>query len=229
MPCFDNVVKNHQLAVILTVFKRLDRLPDTLNQLSNQTNPDFDLFILNNNTECKPLVDKIVSDSNQPCRVFHQESNLGPWIRFMLADKLYQAGYPYVVFLDDDLTIGPTAIDTLTKEAGSNKLVSAVVCNFKRSFHDMKRVQAGMTGTYAAPGCSIMPTSIFANQDFWLNWKEEDHCIDDSYLNWFCRYMVKVASFADIKLLKATDRKVSMWHNPVIRAKQEKFYQSHKY
>jgi len=100
----------------MCTWSRIDRLPRILDILAQQT-MRIHLAICNNNAEASSQIRDILTQFSHPnlrTSFFVSGSNLGGFARFLVARELYQTEHMgYVMFLDDDVELGPTAVETL--------------------------------------------------------------------------------------------------------------------
>ena len=97
-----------RVPVIFCTWHRIERLPQTLAMLAEQTVP-VQAVIWDNNGQSEAVA-KAVADSPVPVTIHHSERNIGGFGRFYLARAAAEAAHQAVVFVDDDAEFGPTLV-----------------------------------------------------------------------------------------------------------------------
>jgi len=209
------------IGVFLCVYKRLENLPQALQQLDGQTFKNFRVHILNNSFKAKDKVDKIVSDNKGKLDVVvkHFEFNQGPMIRFFEAKN---SEYEYVVFLDDDESFSYNMMDTFNSEKGPKKLVARVGANFKDNIHIRTSVLCG-DAKYVGPGGMIADASMFRMEEFWKDWKPEFYVADDLWLSYFAEKSGWKKIAIKIGIVLRSSGLHSMLKNQTIRTIKQSF------
>lgn len=209
------------IGVFLCVYKRLENLRESLEQLNEQTFKDFRLHVLNNNPAVRSKLDKIVSDykGNLDVVVKHYDFNQGPMIRFFEAKN---SDYDYVVFLDDDEFFSVSMMETFNKEKAHKTLAARVGANFKDNIHVRSSVLSG-DAKYLGPGGMIADASIFRMEDFWKEWKPEFYVADDLWLSYFAEKNGWKKIAIKIGIVLRSSGSVSMLKNQTIREIKQAF------
>lgn len=127
-----------RIAVIMCIYKRLDKLPLTQKMLDNQTYKAFDFHIWDNS----------------------KDTNEGGMGRFILAAQLID-DYDYVIFIDDDQIFETTFIETLVSEAKPNTIVGWYAWVIRGGYFD--RTPATNKATYVGTGGMICDINVFKN------------------------------------------------------------------
>lgn len=151
-----------RLAVIMCVYKRLDKLPLTEEMLAKQTYKDFDFHIWNN----------------------AGEENVGGLGRFILASQLVEK-YDYVIFIDDDQIFEDTFIEQMVKQAKPNTIAGWYAWENHGKYWD--RTPATDKATYVGTGGMICDINAFRNEKI-LNIPSRYHYIEDLWLSFVCKY-----------------------------------------
>jgi len=102
-----------RVPVILCTWRRLERLPRTLEMLAAQDVP-VQAMIWDNSTD-PVTVAKAAADACIPVTVHHSRRNIGGFARFYAAREAAEAGYETVVFIDDDMDFGPDTVGNLLR------------------------------------------------------------------------------------------------------------------
>jgi GT2 family glycosyltransferase len=149
-----------QLPVILCTWRRIERLPRTLEQLAAQDVP-VQVCIWNNSPE-RGRVDAAAAAAGLPVSVHHSPRNIGGFGRFYLARQAAEAGHPAVAFIDDDQDFGPQAIGELLSAHRPRSLSGWWAFRFTgSSYGDRIRAAAGQAASYVGTGGMITDTAIF--------------------------------------------------------------------
>lgn len=215
------------IGVFLCVYKRLENLRESLEQLNEQTFKDFRLHVLNNNPAVRSKLDKIVSDykGNLDVVVKHYDFNQGPMIRFFEAKN---SDYDYVVFLDDDEFFSVSMMETFNKEKAPKTLAARVGANFKDNIHVRSSVLSG-DAKYLGPGGMIADASIFRMEDFWKEWKPEFYVADDLWLSYFAEKNGWKKVAIKIGIVLRSSGSVSMLKNQTIREIKQAFVNAYNW
>ena len=146
--------------VVLCTWKRLDRLPHTLQQLAAQEIA-VQVLIWNNSPE-RGKVDAAAASAALPVAVHHSSRNIGGFGRFYIAREVAEAGHPSVVFIDDDQDFGPATIGELAGSHRPRSLSGWWAFRFLRDNYG-ERVPAspGETAHYVGTGGMISDTAVF--------------------------------------------------------------------
>jgi hypothetical protein len=94
------LVERERVPVIMCTWKRVDRLPRTLELLAEQDIP-VALYVWNNNRREASRLDALLARSPIPAQLVHSRRNIGSFGRFYLARELDDA-HDVLLFIDDD-------------------------------------------------------------------------------------------------------------------------------
>jgi GT2 family glycosyltransferase len=196
-----NNATNVKLAVVLLTWQRLSRLPETLKQLSNQKNQNFDLYISNGNLSKANKIDSIVSQfsGNMQISVRHDGNDFYSFRRLLVAKDLYKAGYNAVIFIDDDVSFPPTFISECLVHYRPQTYQSWYAWKFDGSgeYYGRKRVtDVASLVDYGGAGVSMLDLSLFKLKVI-LDAPKEAYKIEDLWMsyvvsntkNWSLRYL----------------------------------------
>lgn len=177
------------LPVVLSVWKRLERLPHTLEQLAAQEIA-VQVYIWNNSCE-RRLVDAAAASASSalPVVVHHSPRNIGGFGRFYLAREVAEAGHPSVVFIDDDQDFGPTTITELVGYHRPRSLSGWWAFRFLgQSYGERVPASPGEKAHYVGTGGMISDTAVFRShhlfdcprrfwfvEDLWLCYVAQQH------------------------------------------------------
>ena len=180
-------------ALIMCTYIRFENLNTTLACINNQTDKDFDFYIVDNSNQNEKLLkylDKFRGNLN--ISVHNYLNDFKQFARFLLARDLAEQGYEKIIFIDDDEIIPNTFIQECHKQ-------------YERKI----KIVGNELGNYAGTGGLICDAKLFLNEDF-FDCPEEYWIIDDLWLSYyvlkFTDYKIKELK-TDIKFIK--DRKAT--------------------
>jgi hypothetical protein len=151
-----------QVPVIFCTWKRLERLPLTLEMLAAQDIP-VQALIWDNSGQAE-IVDKAVSDARIPVAVHHSCRNIGGFGRFYLARTAAETGHQAVVFVDDDQDFEPGAIRKLLSEHKARSISSAWAFRFTgKHYYNRKPCAPGEGAHYLGTGAMVADAAIFTD------------------------------------------------------------------
>jgi hypothetical protein len=151
-----------RVPVIFCTWKRLDRLPLTLEMLAEQ-DMAVQALIWDNSGQAE-VVSKAVADANIPVAVHHSSRNIGGFGRFYLARAAGETGHQAVVFIDDDQNFGPEAIRNLLSARKPRSICSAWAFRFTgKHYYDRERCAPGEAAHYLGTGAMAADAAIFTD------------------------------------------------------------------
>lgn len=100
-----------RIPVIFCTWRRLERLPKTLEMLAAQSVP-LQAVIWDNSGQ-PDTVATAAENSPIPVTVYHSKRNIGGYGRFYLAAAAAVSGHKAVIFIDDDADFGPNMVADL--------------------------------------------------------------------------------------------------------------------
>lgn len=146
--------------VIFCTWRRLERLPSTLAMLAAQDIP-VQALIWNNSSD-REIADKAVAAAEIPVTVHHSPRNIGGFGRFYVARECALAGHERVVFIDDDLDVGPSAVRQLLGGCPGGAVVSRWAWKIRSHYGGRERAGAGEAADYAGTGGMAADAAMFA-------------------------------------------------------------------
>jgi GT2 family glycosyltransferase len=175
------------LPVIFCTWRRLDRLPRTLDMLAAQDIP-VQALIWNNSPD-EETVDKAVASAPLPVMVYHSPRNIGGFGRFYLAREAAAAGFDRVVFIDDDQDFGPETVRVLAAHCPPKTLSGWWAFRLPRSdFWHQEQTAPGETASYVGTGGMAADTAVFLDpglfrcpRRFWF--------VEDLWLCYFASHL----------------------------------------
>jgi hypothetical protein len=190
--------------VVICVYKRIERLSQTLLNLKNQVGCSILIYIWNNSPDQKKEINNIISKfPEMTIKVRHSKDNIGGFGRFYFAREI-DPKYEKVVFIDDDVNLANDVILTLANEFKPHSIHSFYSFCFLTSNDYFERFKPlpFQQADYCGTGGMICDISIFQDEelfecpkDYWF--------IEDL---WLCYY----ASFIKKWELKPSRAKITL-------------------
>jgi glycosyltransferase involved in cell wall biosynthesis len=197
-------------ALIMCTYIRFENLNTTLACINNQTNKDFDFYIVDNSGQNEKLLkylDKFKGNLN--ISVHNYANDFKQFARFLLAKDLTEDGYEKIIFIDDDEIIPNTFIEECHSQYDESCVKSFWAHRVNSRYKRKIKVEKEELGNYAGTGGLICSAKLFLNEDF-FDCPEEYWIIDDLWLSYyvlkFTDYKIKELK-TDIKFIK--DRKAT--------------------
>lgn len=194
----------------MCTYLRFENLKTTLDCIKNQTNKDFDFYIVDNsgqNTKLLKYLDKF--KGNLDIFVHNYLNDFKQFSRFLLARDLSLEGYDKVIFIDDDEIIPNTFIQECYDQYEPNIVKTFWAHRVEQLYKRKVKLEKDDVGNYAGTGGLICDIGIFLNEDF-FDCPEEYWIIDDLWLSFyllkFTEYKIKELK-TDIRFIK--DRKAT--------------------
>jgi hypothetical protein len=157
-----DVAESSQVPVIFCTWRRLERLPQTLEMLAAQ-DIAVQALIWDNSGQAE-LVDKAVSEARIPVAVHHSSRNIGGFGRFYLARAAAKTGHQAVVFVDDDQEFGPEGIRKLLSAHKPRSISSAWAFRFTgKHYYNREQCAPGSDAHYLGTGAMVADAAIFAD------------------------------------------------------------------
>lgn len=97
------------ITIISCVWQRIERLAYTLNQLERQTDKDFELYLINNNSELQKDVYALAGKREFVKKIVQNGVNRGPFARLEAMVKL-KSESKWFMTLDDDCNFDETLV-----------------------------------------------------------------------------------------------------------------------
>jgi len=157
-----SIQDSSRVPVIFCTWRRLERLPLTLEMLGAQDIP-VQALIWDNSGQAE-TVDKAVSDARIPVAVHHSRRNVGGFGRFYLARAAAEAGHQAVVFVDDDQDFGPDAIWELRSAHKPRSISSAWAFRFTgKHYYNREQCASGEPAHYLGTGAMVADAAVFTD------------------------------------------------------------------
>jgi hypothetical protein len=184
------LIEQDRTPVIMAVWKRIERLPRTLEMLADQDLPAT-LYVWNNNRREAETVDRVLAQSPIPAQAVHCPRNIGSFGRFYLAREL--AGKSdAVLFVDDDQDFGRSMIADQLASFVPGSLAGWWAFTYRpgaRSYAERDRVDAPLDpADYVGVGGMVADASVFTDprlfrcpRRYWF--------VDDMWLSYFAGHV----------------------------------------
>lgn len=157
------------VAIVICVWRRPERLAQTVELLARQRDVSIELHVWNNNRAASADVDAVLERAPFPATVTHSARNVGGFGRFYLSRTL-AATYPFVVFIDDDVTFPETMARDFAAESVPGQISSFWAFRFVDAddFFARAAVQPGERVDYCGTGGTVVDTSVFLEPGLFL-------------------------------------------------------------
>ena len=164
----------NKLAVILTVYDRLEYLDRQIAELAAQQNINFDLYVCNNS-------DRDISFPG--ARIYNYRNQYKMYGRFyLIRDHIVPAGYEMVLLLDDDEVFPPSLIEECYRQFDPTSVKSFWGFQTYKDYWMRARLRGNRKGDYAGTGGLLSPIELWyvpeiyeAPEEYWI--------IDDLWLS----------------------------------------------
>jgi glycosyltransferase involved in cell wall biosynthesis len=187
-----NIMK---VSVIILTWKRIKNLPSTLQSLSDQTYKDFDVYVSNGNLDRQGSINKY-------CALFKDKLNLhlshdgnenSSFRRIFVAKELAKSGTDVVLFIDDDVVIPKTYIETCLSQYEPNTYKSGYAWYFTKNTSYYKQrfrsVDEKDPVHYAGTAVSMIDARIFL-EDGLLDAPACAYKIEDLWLSYYANHVL---------------------------------------
>jgi hypothetical protein len=180
------LLERDRTPVVMAVWKRIERLPRTLDLLADQDAPAT-LYVWNNNRREAASIDRVLRESSIPAQSFHCQRNIGCFGRFYLARELADV-HDTVLFIDDDQDFGPTMVADQLASIERRSLAGWWAFTYRvgaRTYAERDRVDVPMArADYVGVGGMVADASVFTDpglftcpRRFWF--------VDDIWLSYY--------------------------------------------
>jgi hypothetical protein len=180
---YTSLIERDRVPVIMCTWKRIERIPRTLELLARQGTPAT-LYVWNNNPREADRLDALLAKSPIPAQSVHCKRNIGGFGRFYLARELAET-HDALLFVDDDQDFGRTMVRDQMASFEPGSLAGWWAFTFlpgARSYGERKRVEtplepADYVGTcgmvsdariFRDPGLFRCPRRYWFVEDVWL-------------------------------------------------------------
>jgi hypothetical protein len=174
-------------ALVMCIYRRPHLLERTLRGLRAQSRRADRVVLVNNNPQIREFVDGTVGGQAE---VVHNPGNEGGWARFLQARRLGQEGMGRVVFIDDDMSLGPDFVASLCDDYREDGLVGPYAFTFRPPFDDYwakSRVPVGAEAHYIGTCGMIVPLGVFEGPGIEACPARLRMGMEDLWLSAYCR------------------------------------------
>jgi hypothetical protein len=190
MKRYTTMVERDRVPVVMCVWKRIDRVAETLRILGEQ-DTDASLYVWNNNPREARRLDALLGRSPVPAESVHATRNIGPFGRFYIARDLADA-HEAVLFIDDDQDFGPSMVSDQLASFAPKTLASWWAFTYRsgaRSYAERDRVPTPFEAAeYVGVGGMVADAAIFKDpalfgcpRRYWF--------VDDLWLSYFAGHV----------------------------------------
>jgi hypothetical protein len=180
----------------MLTWQRLERLPESLEMLSKQTNNNFSLYISNSNLEEISRVEELVTPfkQNLSINLTHDSNELYSFRRLFIGKDLAEKGFEVILFLDDDVIIPENYVDQLLNHFEPNSYKSAYAWKFlengKNYYRNRVRIDnANSKVHYCGTAVSIIDAKIFLENGLFAV-DSEVHKIEDLWMSYYADHVL---------------------------------------
>ena len=181
---------HRRVPVVMCTWKRVSRLPRTLELLAQQDVPAA-LYVWNNNRRERERIDETIAASPIPAHVVHCRRNVGSFARFYVARELADT-HDSVVFIDDDLEFGRSMVADQLASFARKTLSGWWAFRYRpdaRSYGERDRVETPLApADYVGVGGLVADASIFTEprlftcpRRYWF--------VDDMWLSYYAGHV----------------------------------------
>lgn len=181
----------------MLTWQRLDKLPESLRMLSDQTNKNFTLYISNSNSDEVSRVEETVSLFKQKLSITltHDSNELYSFRRLHIGRELALKGFEVVLFLDDDVLIPKNYVEQCLSYFEPNSYKSAYAWQFLENGQNYYRRRLRVNNPkskvhYCGTAVSMVDSKIFLNDDL-LHAKADAHQIEDLWMSYYADHILK--------------------------------------
>ena len=176
------------VAIIMCTWKRLEKLGQTIQLLSEQTNKDFHFYIWNNNPN---ITKKIKQHTRHKKWITMKQSpiNIGGFGRFRYA-QLVSDKHDKVIFIDDDQIFKPNFVESMLNEYEPQTIKSWFSWRFNNdNYWNRTRIKNGSNVDYCGTGGMVLPIEIFKDEALFEDCPEEYRFVEDLWLSFYANHI----------------------------------------
>jgi hypothetical protein len=185
------VTERQRVPVVMCTWKRVERLPRTLQQLALQDAP-VKLHIWNNNRHEAERVDAALARGAIPARSVHSSRNIGGFGRFYLARELARS-HDVVLFVDDDQDFGPTMISDQLASYAAESIAGWWAFTFRpdrRSYRERDRVETPLAPADYVGTCGmVVDPAIFLDAGLFRCPRRYWFGVEDLWLSYYASHV----------------------------------------
>jgi hypothetical protein len=192
----NQIKEKSKTAVIMCTYKRFKNLRGTYNNLSNQTNKDFDFYICENSGNDPHILNttkKSLSLFNYNVFIEEYNNKYSIFSRFHLARDLAKQGYEIIVFIDDDQIIPEGFIQDCYNQYEEGTVKSFYAHLVVGDYWNKEPLSHHEEGNYVGGGGLLCSSKLFL-EDKLFDCPEEYWILDDLWLSYY------LANFTNYKM-----------------------------
>jgi hypothetical protein len=184
------LIERKRVPVVMCAWKRIHRLPTTLEMLAEQDTPAT-LYVWNNNRREANRLDSLLLRSPIPAQAIHCARNIGCFGRFYLARDLAGA-HDAVVFIDDDQDFGASMVTDQLASFAPGSLAGWWAFTYRpgaRSYAERDRVETPLgRADYVGVGGMVADATIFADPSL-FGCPRRYWFVDDIWLSYYAHHI----------------------------------------
>lgn len=187
---YATLIERDRVPVVMCAWKRIERLPRTIEMLAAQDTPAT-LYVWNNNRREAKRVDALLARSPIPAQAVHCNRNIGCFGRFYFARDLAEA-HDAILFIDDDQEFDPSMVTDQLASFASKSLAGWWAFTYQpgaRSYAERTRVETPLApADHVGVGGMIADASVFTDaalfrcpRRYWF--------VDDLWLSYYASHV----------------------------------------
>jgi hypothetical protein len=187
---YGTLIEPERVPIVMCTWKRIARLPRTLEMLAEQDTPAT-LHVWNNNRREAERLDALLARSPIPAQSIHCSRNIGCFGRFYLARDLAHA-HDAILFIDDDQDFGRSMVADQLASFTSSSLAGWWAFTYRpgaRSHGERVRVETPLQhADYVGVGGMVADASIFTEPEL-FRCPRRYWFVDDIWLSYYASHV----------------------------------------
>lgn len=172
----------------MCLWKRTDRLPEVIAQLSQQEGgKPVRLILWNNDAAFRRKYEQatkgiVLTGSLSSVELFTSRINVGGIARFIVAHRLVVGGYrgPFIT-LDDDQNVSGTFLRDMLRASGPNKIAGWWAFRNSSGYWDRTEAADGEDCTYVGTGGAIFDSALVRDRSFFTRLPARYGFLEDTW------------------------------------------------
>jgi len=202
-------ISTNNVAIVMCIWNRPERLRKTLEMLSMQKNKDFILCLWNNNNNLNTFVDNMCTEFSEDLiiKIKHSYNNIGGIGRFYFAREIMNE-YDKILFIDDDQDFNDEMVNYFLNQYDFDAVKSRWSFIFGNKYTSRERIfDYNINVKYCGTGGMILPSKIFGFDKI-FEIPEKYKYIEDLWLSYVVTHYLKM------KLQSIGDSDKFIWQIP---------------
>jgi hypothetical protein len=186
-----------KVAVVILTWQRVSNLKNTLNQLSLQSNKNFDVYISNANTNPDKIaiIKKYINHfSRLNTTLLNDNNDNYTFRRFFVGRDLAKMGYDIVLYIDDDVSISPRHVEECLSQYEPKTYKSDYAWSFYNAGQSYYKNRERRSDNekeihYCGTGIAMLDSSIFLQEGL-FDYPEGALKIEDLWLSYYAQHVM---------------------------------------